>query len=296
MTLKTLVIHSLAALKADNLGLYLKRHRTLVLAYHNVIPDGLRHPNLGSQHMCESEFQRQMQWVSRNFDVVPLPEVLQEQPRQRPRPRLAITFDDAYRGALQLAVPWLARRGLPATMFVSPGCLGSDGFWWDRLPVDPWNDFSFFFQEMRADQERITAWARTQGLDVREMQDQLKPATEFELADAVNRAGGHLLLGPHGWTHSNLAALSPQELADELHKPLEWLRERHPSMTIPILAYPYGLTSPDVCKKARETGHVGAFLINGSWMPRRMDDPFVIPRRNVAGGLSLATFRALLVR
>ena len=293
---KRFVIQALATLKADTISLYLKRQQTLVLAYHNVIPDALHHTGLGSQHMRESDFQRQMLWVARTFDIVPLPEVLRERTGTPTRPRIAITFDDAYRGALHCAIPWMAQHGIPATMFVAPGCLGSDGFWWDRLRVDPWSDFPFFFQEMRADQARIMAWARATNLEVHDLNDLFKPVTEAELADSVNQAAGHLLLGPHGWTHQNLASLPPSELDDELRMPLAWLRERHSETTLPILAFPYGLKSPEVCDAAEKLGHAAAFLIDGSWMPRKLRSPFLIPRRNVAGGISSATFRVLLMR
>ena len=52
------------------------------------------------------------------------------------RARAIITFDDAYRGAVTQGVAEVARRGLPATVFVNPGLIDGRQFWWDML-ADP---------------------------------------------------------------------------------------------------------------------------------------------------------------
>ena len=45
-----------------------------------------------------------------------------------------ITFDDGYADNLEHARPWLARHGLPATVFVTAGAVGATReFWWDEL-------------------------------------------------------------------------------------------------------------------------------------------------------------------
>jgi peptidoglycan/xylan/chitin deacetylase (PgdA/CDA1 family) len=47
---------------------------------------------------------------------------------------IAITFDDGYRDNLLVAKPILEREGVPATVFLANGGLGSStGFWWDEL-------------------------------------------------------------------------------------------------------------------------------------------------------------------
>ena len=46
---------------------------------------------------------------------------------------IAITFDDAYAGTVDQALPELARLGLPATVFLAPAFVEGDTFWWDAL-------------------------------------------------------------------------------------------------------------------------------------------------------------------
>jgi peptidoglycan/xylan/chitin deacetylase (PgdA/CDA1 family) len=50
------------------------------------------------------------------------------------RPRIVVTFDDGYADNLINAVPIAEAKGVPITIFVTSGALGSQsGFWWDRL-------------------------------------------------------------------------------------------------------------------------------------------------------------------
>ena len=45
-----------------------------------------------------------------------------------------MTFDDGYADNLINAVPIAEAKGVPVTIFVTSGVLGShSGFWWDRL-------------------------------------------------------------------------------------------------------------------------------------------------------------------
>src|SRR2546423_5455975 len=90
------------------------RDRTLILAYHNVVPD--EQPIFGdrSLHLRRSDFAAQLDALRETHDVVPLPAVLL--PSHGPRPRAAITFDDAYAGAVTLGVAEVVARGLPATV------------------------------------------------------------------------------------------------------------------------------------------------------------------------------------
>jgi peptidoglycan/xylan/chitin deacetylase (PgdA/CDA1 family) len=54
--------------------------------------------------------------------------------RQIPRGAVAVTFDDGYADNLLQAKPVLAKHGVPATVFVTSGQVGSGReFWWDEV-------------------------------------------------------------------------------------------------------------------------------------------------------------------
>ncbi|HEV2150159.1 MAG TPA: polysaccharide deacetylase family protein [Longimicrobiaceae bacterium] len=269
-----------------------RRTGAVVLAYHNIVPDGESWEGDRSLHLPQREFARQLDLVQRTHDVVPLSS-LSAAPRGG-RPRVVITFDDAYQGAVTAGVEELSRRGLPATIFVTPGFLGGMSFWWDVLALP--GDAGLApelrdrcLTELRGCDVEIRRWAAERGHPIGKVAPHQTGATEVQL-EAACRTGG-ITLGAHTWTHPNLTALRPGELEEELVRPLRWLRERFLGV-LPWLTYPYGLTSPAVEEAARRAGYEGAFRVEGGWMPPRWTEArsHALPRSNVPAGASLENF------
>ena len=73
--------------------------------------------------------------MARTYRVLPLTDLVEQLRRGGlPRNALAITFDDGYRDNLTHAAPILARLGLPATIFLATGFIGTAEVpWFDRL-------------------------------------------------------------------------------------------------------------------------------------------------------------------
>jgi len=258
------------------------RH-AVILAYHNIVPDGLPHAGDRPLHLSVSSFARQLDLLAECCEVVPLPAALESSAPGRLR--VAITFDDAYRGAVTLGRAELGRLGLPATMFVPPGLLGGATFWWDDL----------------AGAEGLSPALRARALDERmgkdaEVRRLMPPAAAVlppelhsasaEDLDAAARQPG-FTLGSHTWSHPNLARLDTPELGEELIRPLHWLGQRFSAATIPWLSYPYGLFSAPVVAATRRAGYAGALLVAGGRLIPNEVDRFAIPRINVPSGLSL---------
>lgn len=265
-----------------------RRGGAVVLAYHNVVPDGEPCGGDRSLHLSQREFARQMDLVRRTHDVVPLSAIAAAPAGGRPR--VAITFDDAYRGAVTAGVEELTRRGMPATVFVAPDFVGGRSFWWDVLsrpgeagPAPELRDRCLTL--LRGRDADIRRWAGEHGLPLAEVPRHQTAATEAELEAACRT--GEITLGAHTWSHPNLTALQGAELDEELVRPLRWLRERYAAV-LPWLTYPYGLTSPAVEEAARRAGYEGAFRVEGGWMPPRATGPrHALPRVNVPAGASL---------
>jgi peptidoglycan/xylan/chitin deacetylase (PgdA/CDA1 family) len=100
----------------------------LVLLYHRIA----RHPRDPFRlNVAPERFAGQLDVLARRARVVPLADVVAG---RAPTGAVALTFDDGYADALDIAAPELARRGLPATLFAI-----SDLFdaarepWWDAL-------------------------------------------------------------------------------------------------------------------------------------------------------------------
>ena len=110
-------------------GRKLRRDHVAILAYHNVVPDHEAGPGDASLHLPLSRFLAQLDALQETHDFVDLPTAMAG---GGGRIRATVTFDDAYRGAVRLALPELRKRGIPATMFVCPGLLDEPGLWWDE--------------------------------------------------------------------------------------------------------------------------------------------------------------------
>ena len=204
------------------------------------------------------------------------------------RPRAAITFDDAYRGALTLALPELARRGLPATVFVAPGLLGSSGCWWDLLAATDGSGLlasvrNHVLMELGGDNATALAWARSNALPIAALPAHAGIATEEELRTAAALPG--IRLGAHTWSHCNLARVGAAAHDAELVRPLGWLRQRF-ERVVPWLAYPYGLSAPSSAGQALRAGYDRALRIDGGWISSVTTSAFVLPRLNVPAGVS----------
>jgi peptidoglycan/xylan/chitin deacetylase (PgdA/CDA1 family) len=264
--------------------------RTLVLAYHNVVPDD--GPCFGdrSLHLPRRMFVRQIEHLLRTHAVVPLEEIFTPAPPGR-RPRVALTFDDAYRGAVDIGVAELAKRGVPATLFVVPAFVGRGPFWWDAVAsedrdVDPiLRDYAL--QELSGKDRSVRSWAEAHGLRLRTVPDSALVASEDELGAAIRHPG--ITLASHTWSHPNLARLSPAELQEELSRPLHWLRQRYGSV-IPWLSYPYGLATRTVEAAAAAAGYAAAVALGGGWFSPARVSRHSVPRLNVPSALSANGF------
>jgi peptidoglycan/xylan/chitin deacetylase (PgdA/CDA1 family) len=262
----------------------------LVLAYHNIVPHGSDPGGDGSLHLSQSAFAEQLDTLLRTHDVIPLGTAMAQQATDAPpntRPCVAITFDDAYAGAMTAGVTELRARGLPATVFVTPAFLGGKSFWWDVLASAATGlDDSFrkrALNEAHGLTENVLALARSIGMRETDMPAHARGASALEMTTAMGY--DKLSLAAHSWNHPNLTALADAELARELARPLEWL-ESYGDRALPMVSYPYGLADRRVMNATRDAGYSAAFMIEGGWTTRAPRDRFAIPRLNVPAGVS----------
>lgn len=281
--------------------------RTLVLAYHNVVPPGLAPGGDRSLHLPLDDFKRQLDYLVRYADVVPLPDMgsRPDTPSGRAgpavssdRPRVVVTFDDAYRGAVRDGIDALVERDLPGTLFVAPGLLGDQTPWWDAL-ADPDRGLHpglrrDLLGRMKGRTSAILAWARREGLPFHAAPEARRTVNPDELVRAAARPG--VTVAAHGWSHDALSALAPLDLAREIACCRRWLAEQVPG-SIPWIAYPYGLAGPPVEAVVQHMGYRGGFLVKGAWLAAKAagsGERFHLPRLAVPAGLSLDGFRARL--
>ncbi len=192
--------------------------------------------------------------VSRGYRGTTFTEAIHNRPHRR---TLAVTFDDAYRSVLELALPVLERLELPGSVFVPTSYAGRDE------PMS-WPGISEWASGPDAAELRPMSW------------DELK-----RLAD------GDWEIGSHTRTHPRLTALDDSALREELAGSREDC-ERALGRPCTSVAYPYGDVDDRVIAAARRAGYVaGAELA-----PRRYRVlPLEWPRLCVMQTYSLARFR-----
>jgi len=281
-------------------GLARRRGSRLILSYHNVV-SGESPPLLGdrSLHLPLRNLREQLDTLKElGIPVVPLASA--HAPALNGPPEVVLTFDDAYAGTLQHAIPELASRGLPATIFVAPGLLGAAAPWWDLLASPalgavPEPIRLEALARYHGEGQLILEHAVASGRALQPPAAEHRIGSEAELHDAMALHAG-LTLGTHTWSHPNLealATLSEEQARTQLTKTAAWLEERFGERAIGFVAYPYGLESPAVRRITSLAGFVGGLRVSGGWDSRR-GDPYGIPRLNITAGLSRRGFRVRL--
>jgi peptidoglycan/xylan/chitin deacetylase (PgdA/CDA1 family) len=268
--------------------------KRLILAYHGIVPEGEAPAGERALFVRQSDFITHLDMLAAVADVAPLAQI--DDPGDG-RPRVAITIDDAYRGAVNVGVRELAARSLPATIFVAPGRLNNHVFWWDALShrtakLDE-NLRNHALYRLGGADERVRAWAARAAIPAcDELPTYAQTATRAELAAALRFPG--ITLGSHTWSHPNLASLGIVEVATEVRRSREWLHAEFGEKVIDWLAYPYGLESVQAQVAVADASYAGALRIGGGWHRATEVSPFARPRLNVGAGLSVAGLRARL--
>jgi peptidoglycan/xylan/chitin deacetylase (PgdA/CDA1 family) len=165
-------------------------------------------------------------------------------------PKLAVTFDDAYRSVLEIARPVLDRLGLPGTVFATTDHPGTG------RPVR-W--------------EGVERWIG--GPD----QHELVPMDWDDLG-RLAEAGWEV--GSHTRSHPRLTALDDAALREELEGSRVLLEERL-GRACRAVAYPYGDVDARVAAAATAAGYSTGAALPG---PRRAALPLAWPRVGVYHG------------
>jgi peptidoglycan/xylan/chitin deacetylase (PgdA/CDA1 family) len=265
------------------------RNAGVVLCYHNVVPQDsdVGGPGL---HMPVERFRRQMGWLAAHYQVVPLRElVARVRSGKSARDIAAITFDDAYAGVFDTALPVLRDLGITSTVFVvTDAATTGQPYWWDHP----------------AAQGAMTAALRRQWLDVLRGSRQsilaelpsrtpwnLPPShrpAEWSAITAAARSG--IDLGVHSVTHRVLPRLTDAELANELTASRDVVAGKTGQLP-EFFAYPYGLWDERVQRAVKAAGY-GAALALDNALVRVGADVWALPRINVPAAIGMSAFRA----
>jgi peptidoglycan/xylan/chitin deacetylase (PgdA/CDA1 family) len=227
----------------------------LVLCYH-AVSSSWRHELAVPPALLERQVSALLE---RGYRPATFTEAVGDRPHRR---TLAVTFDDAYRSILELALPPLERLGVPATVFAPTSFVGS------QEPMS-WPE--------------IEEWTRG------EHSSELLCMSWEELARLAEHGWE---VGSHTRTHPHLPELEDGPALDELERSRLEIEERL-GATCSSLAYPFGETDDRVAELARRAGYraagtltrlphaaeplrwprVGVYPENPAWMFRAKTSP-----------------------
>lgn len=151
---------------------------------------------------------------------------------------IALTFDDADATFLDIALPALLERRLPATLFAVSGRAGRHADW-------PSSDSSH-------PRDLLLDWPQLRAI-----------------------AGAGIEIGSHSVSHSSLPTLSPSDAARELADSRAELEHRL-GCPVPVFAYPYGHSSPALHSLAAQHYELACGTRLAPLRPSQ--NPFDLPR------------------
>jgi peptidoglycan/xylan/chitin deacetylase (PgdA/CDA1 family) len=113
-------------LGVHNIARWFNRGRLLILVYHGV-SDEPPPPELAAWHILPlPAFREQLRYLARHYECLDLDEAFARLRDGRiKRPTACITFDDGYANNREAAAPALQSIGLPATIYLATGLIGT---------------------------------------------------------------------------------------------------------------------------------------------------------------------------
>jgi peptidoglycan/xylan/chitin deacetylase (PgdA/CDA1 family) len=233
----------------------------LILCYHNVVPSGTRPFGDPGLHLPMDRFSAQMSWLKDHYTVIPLSELVSRLERGRSVQGCAVlTFDDAYTGAVTVALPLLRKMGLPATMFVVAEAPGQRGaFWWDHPVVtaaDSAAERRRRLFTLAGDRAKII------GASDQVLEAPATPETHLAADWTLLRGAAHagLDLGAHTLTHRTLTQLGDGDLRRELEAARDIIADRS-GVRPEAFSYPYGIWDTRVRDAVTRAGYRSAVTL-----------------------------------
>ncbi len=267
------------------------RRAATILCYHNIVPDGAGAASVTPDlHMPLAHFESHVRWLARHYEIVRLRELVERVARgERLSKVAALTFDDGYLGVFQHAWPFLARLGIPATIFVVAEAPGRwDSFWWDHPDVPPSiapTRLRYMLEELWDDEHQIPRAPRPDNCPP--VPQWFQPAS-WQVIAAAAREG--VEIGVHSATHRRLPRLTDTELEREVIMSRQVI-QRETGVAPAFFSYPYGMWDERVKAAVRAAGYRAAVTVDPG-LNGVGADPWALRRVTIPANISAAAFRA----
>ena len=289
----------------------LHRGETKILLYHSVVKKADFNAGLDYADQCltDEEFERQMRFLSRRFNVISLDDFFKGH-RDKEGINVVITFDDGFLNNYAVAYPILKRYGLKAAFFVTTSFI-SEGKtpWFIKLAYEAYKSprFGKSYEEKKAVVEKMKKSLR--GLAFEEFRKELArfgDVSDDEIFrdgrayfrpmswEEVIRLSGDstVTIGSHGRTHYPLDILDRETLKSEMLGSKE-LIEQKIQKRVDYVSYPHGFISDDVLDATKESGYTaGITTVHG--FNCKSSDPYLLKRNEVGNRGDINIFSSVI--
>jgi peptidoglycan/xylan/chitin deacetylase (PgdA/CDA1 family) len=209
-----------------------------------------------------------------------------------------LTFDDGDRSVIQVALPMLVERQIPAVAFVISGLIGTDEpFWWNEVEeltragaeipdLPPASEAAIGILKRLPDERRVALieMLRSQRPELSPSGDQL---TSSDLQQLVSMG---VDVASHGLTHAVLPQCTDEVVEREVVEAHQRLSQALGSAPL-AFAYPGGEWDPRAESLLRTLGYEAAFLFDHRMTPVPSRDPLRLSRLRVGASDSVNRLR-----
>lgn len=292
--MKRNIFRSLRILGIDAFFRLLFRRRVLVLMYHGVVSDDDASVDGDWLQVRASEFEDQMRFLSRHYEVTGFADALSS--KRTSRPLAIVTFDDGYANNCSVALPILKKFSLPATIFVTTGFVDTPRqFWWDRLR----NGLGTGRSPSKDDENRLKSLhpyaidvaveaiiGASEGRQTTMPSESYRVLNRSEISELLG--SGLVELGSHTHQHEILLGLSDDEVRSTLQLSSASLSEW--GTTGRWFAAPNGDFRSDQVRLMQEAGYEVCVGTSSTGLWKVPQDRFSIPRVGIGRGLTMDEF------
>ena len=259
------------------------KHQLTILCYHGVVNSTPIGYNSSGKHVNIIEFEKQIQYISRNFEIVSMRNI-DDYARGKcslPKEAVAITFDDGFANNLEIAHKVLTNYGVSATIYLATGFISRTKLiWTDSLeriileaPIDtpsfsigPKICLQFFsrklkecsLQKVKKELKSCSPYKRMILLKKIEqiIGQEIKGIRHNEIHNFLTwdqvrymKNSGIWEIGAHTVHHHSLGSLGFLRGQQEIRKSLVRVAKETKSSEVPLFSYPEG-QSKDIPKYA----------------------------------------------
>lgn len=276
-----------------------------VLMYHGVIKDSLV---IAKNDWCqakESEFEQQMEFLSKHYDVVPFMDMDKEPFSDKPR--AVITFDDGYANNYTIALKYLKKYNLPATIFLTSRLLSKPdkmfSYWYDVVNIAmTLEDFSEKSISAYVDDMK-ELYTRDECCEIANKMLEKLNIPEYVLSLIYNAyavlseqqikemSKYRITVGSHTVDHALLTHVNWNETEEQISKSHDELKglENY----IPVFCYPNGWKTRMIVDRVSEVYEM-AVLANGGLYNKEKHSRCEIPRIGIGKNTDIVRFKGLL--